>query len=112
MTKKRPAAKHTAAGRRLIASAKQALAWAGGEHVPGVRVTMVTVTQSPVVDVRSIRRSLGLSQPQFAARFGLAPATVRNWEQGRTQPDGPARILLAVIERHPEAVEDTLRKAS
>jgi putative transcriptional regulator len=112
MTKRRTATKHTAAGRRLIASAKEALAWAKGEHVPGVRVTMVTVTRSPVVDVRSIRRRLGLSQSQFAARFGFAPATVRNWEQGRTHPDGPARILLAVIERHPDAVEDTLRKAS
>jgi putative transcriptional regulator len=112
MTKKRPATKHTAAGRRLIASAKQALAWAKGEHVPGVRVTMVTVTRSPVVDVRSIRRGFGLSQSQFAARFGFAAATVRNWEKGRTHSDGPARILLAVIEWHPEAVEDILRKAS
>jgi putative transcriptional regulator len=37
---------------------------------------------------------------------------LRNWEQGRTRPDGPARVLLAVIARHPEAVEDALRKAS
>jgi putative transcriptional regulator len=65
-----------------------------------------------MVDVRSLRRTLGLSQSEFAARFGFAPATVRNWEQGRTQRDGPARILLAVIAYHPEAVEDALRKAS
>jgi putative transcriptional regulator len=45
-------------------------------------------------------------------RFGFTPATVRNWEQGRTQPDGPARVLLAVIAHHPDAVEDALRKAS
>jgi putative transcriptional regulator len=112
MTKKRPATKHTAAGRRLHASAKQALAWAKGENVPGVRVTVVEVNRPPVIEVRSLRQKLGLSQSQFAARFGFTPATVRNWEQGRTQPDGPARILLAVIAHHPEAVEDALRRAS
>jgi putative transcriptional regulator len=109
--KKPPAQQHTAAGRRLIRSVKQAIAWANGEDVP-VRVTMVSAERAPVVDVRSVRRKLGLSQSQFAARFGFAPATVKNWEQGRTQPDGPARILLAVIAHHPDAVEDALRKAS
>ena len=108
---KRPDQKHTAAGRRLIRSVKQAIAWANGEDVP-VRVTMVTVERTPAIDVRSVRGKLGLSQSQFAARFGFTPATVKNWEQGRTQPDGPARILLAVIAHHPEAVEDALRKAS
>ncbi len=54
---------------------------------------------------------LGLSQTQFAARFGFTAGTVRNWEQGRTKPEGAARVLLAVIAHHPEAVEDALRKA-
>ena len=110
-TKKLPAKKHTAAGRRLIRSVKQAIAWAGGEDVP-VRVTLVSAERRSVVDVRTLRRDLGLSQSEFAARFGFAPATVKNWEQGRTQPDGPARVLLAVIAYHPDAVEDALRKAS
>jgi len=111
LRKKPPAQKHTAAGGRLIRSVKQAIAWANGEDVP-VRVTMVSVERTPMVDVRSIRQKLGLSQSQFAARFGFTSATVKNWEQGRTQPDGPARILLAVIAHHPEAVEDAIRKAS
>ena len=111
LTKKPPAEKHSAAGRRLIKSVKQAVAWANGEDVP-VRVTMVSVERASAVDVRSVRRKLGLSQTQFAARFGFTPATVKNWEQGRTQPDGPARTLLAVIAHHPDAVEDALRKAS
>jgi DNA-binding transcriptional regulator YiaG len=55
---------------------------------------------------------MGLSQPEFAAKFGLPPATLRNWEQGRSRPDAPTRVLLAVIEMHPEAVEDVLRRAS
>jgi putative transcriptional regulator len=73
---------------------------------------MVSVERAPSVDVRSVRQKFGLSQARFAARFGFTAATVRNWEQGRTQPDGPARVLLAVIAHHPDAVEDALRKAS
>lgn len=60
------------------------------------------------IDVAAIRRKLGLSQEEFALRFGLDVATVRNWEQGRYQPDGAARVLLRVIERHPTAVEGAL----
>jgi putative transcriptional regulator len=106
-TKKKRAGKRTV-GQEIIASLKEAIAWAGGEDVP-VRVTTVQV---PTIDVRAVRRRLGLSQSEFAAKFGFQPATLRNWEQGRTRPDGPARVLLAVIARHPEAVEDALRKAS
>jgi len=91
-------------GQRVVCSLDEAIAWARGEAVP-VRVTTV---QAPVVDVRVVRKKLNLSQTRFAARFGFAPASVRNWEQGRTRPDGPARILLAVIAKHPEAVEDAL----
>jgi putative transcriptional regulator len=95
-------------GERIIRGLDQAIAWARGEDVP-VRVTTVEV---PVIDVRAVRRGLKLSQAQFAAKFGFPPATLRNWEQGRTRPDGPARVLLAVIAKHPEAVADVLRKAS
>lgn len=93
-------------GQEIIASMKEAIAWSRGEDV-AVRVTQVQV---PVIDVRAMRRKLKLSQTQFASRFGFAPASVRNWEQGRTRPDGPARVLLAVISKHPEAVEDALRQ--
>ena len=55
---------------------------------------------------------MGLSQAQFATKFGFPPSTLRNWEQGRSRPDAPTRVLLAVIAKHPEAVEDVLRKAS
>jgi putative transcriptional regulator len=95
-------------GQEIIRSLKEAIAWAGGENVP-VRVTTVEI---PTIDVRAMRRRLGLSQSEFASKFGFQPATLKNWEQGRTRPDGPARVLLAVIARHPEAVEDALRKAS
>lgn len=96
------------AGDRILASINEASQWAEAKPVP-VRVTEVA---APVVHVRSTGKRLGLSQAAFAARFGFQTATVRNWEQGRTRPDGPARVLLAVPERHPEAVEDALRQPS
>ena len=108
--KKHITAKHRklSAGSRIVASLKEAVDWVEGKDV-AVRVTKVNV---PMIDVRATRRRLGLSQAAFAAKFGFHPATLRNWEQGRTRPDGPARVLLTVIARHPEAVEDALRKAS
>ncbi len=99
--------KKPSAGSRIIASLQEAVDWVEGKDV-AVRITTVEV---PVTDVRAVRKRLGLSQAQFAAKFGFQTATVRNWEQGRTRPDGPARVLLAVIAQHPEAVEDALRKA-
>lgn len=98
----------SSAGSRIVASLREAVDWAEGKDV-AVRVTKVEV---PTVNVREVRRKLGLSQAAFAARFGFPPATLRNWEQGRTRPDGPARVLLAVIAQHPEAVEDSLKRAS
>lgn len=103
-TPKKATAKNNV-GQEIISSLKEAVAWAGGKDVP-VRITTVQV---PMTDVRAVRRQLGLSQSEFAAKFGFQPATLKNWEQGRTRPDGPARVLLTVIARHPEAVEDALR---
>jgi putative transcriptional regulator len=64
------------------------------------------------VDVRAIRERLGLSQTAFADRFGFTAAAVRQWEQGRRQPHGPARILLKIIDREPKAVDRALRHAA
>ena len=55
-------------------------------------------------DVRTLREKHGLSQPKFAALMGISVGTLRNWEQGRRRPEGSARVLLRVVERHPEAV--------
>ena len=95
-------------GARIVEGLEQAIAWTRGEN-NDVRVTLV---QLPEVDVRDVRTKMGLSQAQFANKFGFPPATLRNWEQGRSRPDAPTRVLLAVIAKHPEAVEDVLRKAS
>ena len=60
------------------------------------------------IDVSAIRRKTGLSQQMFSARIGVSTGTLRNWEQGRRTPDGPARVLLAMLARNPRLVEETL----
>jgi len=113
-TKTKPAVKtarqrnRPTVGERIIEGLEQAIAWTRGKN-DRVRITLV---HAPEVDVHEIRTKMGLSQAQFAAKFGLPPATLRNWEQGRAHPDTPTRVLLAVIAKHPEVVEDVLRKAS
>ena len=89
-------------GQRMIASAKQALAFADGEdngcvvHIPDE------------IDVARIRGKVSMSQSQFAAHFGVSIRTIQEWEQGRAVPSGPARALLIVIDREPNAVRRAL----
>jgi putative transcriptional regulator len=61
-------------------------------------------------DVRAIRRRLGLTQAQFAARYGFSVETIRNYEQGHRRPMGPARVLLKVIASEPDAVTRALQR--
>jgi putative transcriptional regulator len=92
-------------GQRMIASAKQALAFAEGEdngcvvHVPDE------------IDVARIRGKVNMSQRQFAVHFGVSVRTIQEWEQGRAIPSGPARALLMVIDREPKAVRRALTKS-
>ncbi|MGH6980002.1 MAG: helix-turn-helix domain-containing protein [Stellaceae bacterium] len=62
------------------------------------------------VNVKAIREKTGLSQEEFALRYGLEVASLRNWEQGRTQPELAVRVLFRVIERNPRAVEEALTR--
>jgi putative transcriptional regulator len=59
-------------------------------------------------DVQAIRRKLKKSQDEFALMIGVSVATLRNWEQGRRQPHGPARALLKIAAENPKAVEKAL----
>ena len=61
------------------------------------------------IDVRAVREGLQMSQEEFAIRFGFSLGTLRNWEQGRRHPDGPARVLLKVIMNDYQAVEKALQ---
>lgn len=92
------------AAERILQGLNEALAHARGEDVPGMALHVPTS-----VDVSAIRHRTGLSQAAFSRRIGVSPATLRNWEQGRRTPEGPARVLLAMLERNPRVVEETLK---
>jgi putative transcriptional regulator len=66
------------------------------------------VYNPPLPDVKGLRKKLRMTQAEFAKHFGLSRRTIEQWEQGRAIPDRPARILLAVIESDPRAVERAL----
>lgn len=90
------------AGQSILRGASEALAYAKGArdgfvaHVPDE------------IDVVAIRKRLGMSQGEFATRFGFKLDALQNWEQGRRRPKGAARAFLRVIEREPEAVQRAL----
>src|SRR6266702_4275175 len=94
-------------GQRLIKGAKEARAFARGEADP----KRYRVHVPADINVRGIRHKLGLSQAEFAGRFAIEPATLKDWEQGRRKPEGPARTLLLVIKEAPDAVARALEHA-
>lgn len=61
-------------------------------------------------EIKAIRDDFGLTQEQFAALMGISVRTLRNWEQGRRTPEGPARVLLQVAARHPEVLLDVVQE--
>jgi len=87
---------------RLVASVKQAGAIRKGRLKPS------RVTEFRPDDVRAIRVKLAKSQAEFALMIGVSVATLQSWEQGRRQPEGPARALLRVAARSPKAVVEAL----
>jgi putative transcriptional regulator len=94
------------AGEKVLRGLREAVAHAKGA------TTGVVVHVPTAVDVKAIRTRLKLSQTQFAARFGFSLDSVQNWETGRRQPEGPARVLLTVIDREPKAVLRALHRNS
>lgn len=63
-------------------------------------------------DVAALRKFVGLSQPQFASAMGISVHTLRNWEQGRRRPEGPALSLLRIAARHPRMIRENVAKAA
>ncbi|HJT78751.1 MAG TPA: NadS family protein [Gemmataceae bacterium] len=86
----------------LVESVRQAGRIRRGEAEPS------RATEFAPVDVKAIRRRLGKSQAEFARLIGVSVATLRNWEQGRRRPEGPARALLRVAAVNPEVVAAAL----
>lgn len=63
-------------------------------------------------DISALRRFVGLTQAQFALAMGISVHTLRNWEQGRRRPDGPAIALLRIAARHPRIIRENLESAA
>ncbi|MCK9229047.1 MAG: helix-turn-helix domain-containing protein [Syntrophorhabdaceae bacterium] len=82
----------------LLESVKQGAAIMKGEMEPS------RVFQFPETEVKRLRKYYGLSQNKFASLMGISVATLRNWEQGRRKPEGPAKVLLMVAAKHPDVL--------
>ena len=93
----------TKAGERILKGAEQVRAYLDGE------TTKNYVVHTPEeIDVRAIRKKLGMKRAEFARRYGFSADTIKDWELKRRYPERAARILLKVIEREPEAVDRAL----
>lgn len=92
----------TKAFNQIKAGLDDAVAYAAGDKSRGIEHEIESV------NVAEIRKSLGLSQAKFAKLFRISEATLRNWEQRRRQPEGPAKVLLYVIAKETEAVKRAL----
>jgi putative transcriptional regulator len=87
----------------LVTGLGQAAAHARGRKVRGLRVTRVELP-----DVKAIRRSLRMSQNRFSTAYRIPLATLKDWEQGRRQPDAPASAYLLAIKRRPREVMEAV----
>jgi putative transcriptional regulator len=87
----------------LVASVRE-----GGKILRGkAKPSRSFVVETP--NVKKIRSTYKLSQPEFAALMGISVKTLQNWEQGRRVPEGPARVLLQVAVKHPEVIWDVVK---
>ena len=88
----------------ISAGLEQAIKHAKGQ-LPGTQIH-----RPKPVDVKAVRAKVGMTQEQFAARFGFSTATLRHWERGDRMPHGPSLVLLNVIEHNPSAVMEALSR--
>ena len=88
---------------KIAAGLDDAIAHANGEPARG--------KVAAPIDVAAIRKRTGKTQDQFARAYHLPLGTVRDWEQCRSQPDAPARVLLSLISAEPDTIEQLVGRA-
>ena len=94
-------------GHEILEGIQEIRAWKRGEKkLKTTEMNLPTAKDVPVIRIR-----LGLSQQTFAAFMGVSVATLRNWEQGRREPQGPARTLLLIVDKVPSAFEKAFHLA-
>lgn len=94
----------TKAFEKISAGLENALAYADGDAGRGV------THEIEIIDVKAVRESLGMSQNVFARTFRLKPASLKNWEQKRREPDQTAKVLYYLIAKEPDAVLRALKE--
>jgi putative transcriptional regulator len=87
---------------KLVASIKEAGEIKTGRHTPS------RICEIKPPEIRVVRERLDVSQGEFAVMIGVSARTLQNWEQGRRQPEGPAKALLTIASHNPAAVLDAL----
>ncbi len=87
---------------KLVASVKEAGEIKSGRRKPG------RIYEINPPEIKSVREKLNVSQNEFALMIGVSVRTLQNWEQGRRQPEGPAKALLRVASKNPSAVLQAL----
>jgi putative transcriptional regulator len=97
-----------AKSKRMNEAEVEAAAISDPDNPPLTAATLAKLT--PVPRIKTLRRALALTQEEFAARYQIPLGTLRDWEQGRSQPDQPTRAYLTVIARDPEGVRTALRR--
>jgi putative transcriptional regulator len=94
-------------GKEILAGLDEIAAWKRGE----LKLKTTRIALPRAADVPAIRARLGLSQEAFATCMGVSVGTLRNWEQGRREPQGPARALLLIADRKPKAFLEAVQLA-
>ncbi len=79
-------------------------------HIAGRAVRSARVSEVVEPDVRAIREAASISQAQFAKLIGVNLRTLQNWEQHRTRPTGPARVLLKIVSNNPKAAVEAINQ--
>jgi putative transcriptional regulator len=92
---------------KIVDGLREAVSYAKGTPSQ-VRLSSYNIPEN--IDVKKLREDLGMSQPEFALKFGFSLGTLRHWEQGRRYPDGAARVLLTVIHHSPQVVNRALEE--
>ena len=87
-------------GQEILAGIQEIKAYKAG------KVDLLTRVLQPPPPVQTVRSQLTLSQSAFAGMMGVSVRTVQDWEQGRREPNGPAKTLLRIAQQHPEVFLD------
>ena len=92
---------------QLVAGVKEMKRHMAGKVVRGARISEIAELD---VNVRAIREAASISQSQFAKLIGVNLRTLQNWEQHRTRPTGPARVLLKIVSNDPKAAVEAINQ--